>query len=512
MEMVELRARARGLVEDPRLTYRQRVTRLAALAEEALPPPPVSEACRAAQDAGIVHDMGEGHAPYRPRYVLPDYGRLLAMGSDFLELPPAEDLDDALALLLAAYANVESITGYPVFLGAVDALLEPYAGGVDDDHLVRSLRRQWRVVDRLLPDAFVHANLGPRDGRVLRTVLRVERELLQVVPNLTLRVDEATPDSVLLDAVDTVFACAKPHFVDDRKLRAEVDDRYGVVSCYNSLRIGGGSHTLVRLNLAAAATTAGVGIERYLADVLPRAVEATAELIEARVRYLVEHACWYEHSWLVREQLVDPARFTAMFGVYGLAEAVEALLGHDGRMARYGVDDDADEAAQRLTSRVAELVAERPVPHCVGGHAALHAQSGIDTDVGVTAGTRVPIGREPALHRHLATVAPHHRWFAAGVSDIVHLDDTARRNPDAVVDLIRGAFASGMREFTFNLDSNGFVRITGYLVRKADLARVADGARHASTFLGADTEANSHVTARTVQRVAARELEPGAAG
>jgi YjjI family glycine radical enzyme len=511
MDMLELQARARGHVEDPTLTYRQRVTRLAALAEEALPPPPVSDACVAAQRAGIVHDMGEGNAPYRPRYVLPDYGRLLALGSDFLELPPAEGLDDALALLLAAYANVESITGYPVFLGEIDGLLEPYAGVVDDDHLYRSLRRQWRVLDRLLPDAFVHANLGPRDGRVLRTVLRVERELLQVVPNLTLKVDDDTPESVLLYAVETVFACAKPHFVDDRKLRDEVDDRYGVVSCYNSLRVAGGSHTLVRLNLAAAATSSGAGVEQYLADVLPRVVELTAELIEARVRYLVEHARWYEHSWLVREQLVDPARFTAMLGVFGLSEAIETVLGRDGRTARYGVDAEADELGQRIVTRVAALVADRPLPHCAGGHAALHAQSGIDTDVGVTAGTRIPIGREPPLHRHLATVAPHHRWFAAGVSDIVHLDDTARRNPEAVVDLIRGAFASGMREFTFNLDSNGFVRITGYLVRKADIARVASGARHASTFLGADTEANSHVTARTVQRVAARELDPGTA-
>ena len=58
-------------------------------------------------------------------------------------------------------------------------------------------------------------------------------------------------------------------------------------------------------------------------------------------------------------------------------------------------------------------------------------------------------------------------------------DETARRNPQAVVDVIRGAFATGMRDFTFNLDSNDFVRITGYLVRKSDLARLADRGRPA---------------------------------
>jgi YjjI family glycine radical enzyme len=515
VDLADFRVRARDLVEDPVLSYRQRVARLAALAEDALPAPPVSEACRRAQVAGVVHDMGEGHAPYRPRYILPDYQRVLDHGSEYLELPPAEDLEDALAALLAAYGNVESITGYPVYLGAVDELLEPFAFGVDQDHLQRALRRQWRLVDRLLPDAFVHANLGPHDSRVARTILAVERDLLQVVPNLTLKVDpDTSPDGLLLDAIATVFACAKPHFVDDRALRTQVDDRYGVVSCYNSLRQAGGSHTLVRLNLAAAATRAA-NLDDYLTTVLPEHVELTAELIESRVRYLVEHVRWYEHSWLVREGLVDPGRFTAMFGVFGLAEAVDALLAGTGaaadprRSPRYGSDAEADDVAQRIVARVAELVAGRPVPYCVDGRAALHAQSGIDTDIGVTAGTRVPIGHEPPLHRHLATVAPLHHWFSAGVSDIVHLEDTARRNPEAVLDLIRGAFASGMREFTFNVDSNGFIRITGYLVRKADVAAAAEGARHGSTFLGADTEAHNHVTGRVAQRVEARELAPG---
>lgn len=74
---------------------------------------------------------------------------------------------------------------------------------------------------------------------------------------------------------------------------------------------------------------------------------------------------------------------------------------------------------------------------------------------------------------------------SSGISDIFHVDETAVRNPRAVVDIIRGAFASGMRDFTFNLDGNEFVRITGYLVRKSDLAKIADGegARHSSDYL-----------------------------
>ena len=66
-----------------------------------------------------------------------------------------------------------------------------------------------------------------------------------------------------------------------------------------------------------------------------------------------------------------------------------------------------------------------------------------------------------------------------------------------------------MRDFTFNLDSNDFIRITGYLVRKSDLAKIEHGARHDSTFLGAGSVAQSHVDRRAAKRVTAHELDAG---
>ena len=143
------------------------------------------------------------------------------------------------------------------------------------------------------------------------------------------------------------------------------------------------------------------------------------------------------------------------------------------------------------------------------GRAFLHSQAGLDSDDGFTAGTRIPVGAEPPLHEHLLAVAPLHRWFPSGVSDVLAFDDTATRNPQAVVDVIRGAFAEGMRDVTFNLDSNDFIRITGYLVRKSDLAKLADqGARHGSTALGAGSVQRSHVDQRAPKRVIS--LESGA--
>ena len=511
--MAELRNRVRKTVADPALTYRQRLHRLAGLAEEAVEPPPVSDAGREAREKGVICDLAEGHAPYRPRYVLPDYAVALRHGSSFLELDPPRDLDEALAFLLIAYTAVPSITTYPVYLGDLDKLLAPYVDGVSDEELYRRLRLFWISLDRMLPDAFVHTDLGPDDTRVARTILRLERELLQVVPNLTLKVDPVrTPDDLLLDAVRTVFECAKPHFVNHPMMTGDLGPDYAAVSCYNSLKIGGGSHTLVRLNLAEAVRHCPGSAPEFLTRTLPHFVELTAELMEARIRHLVEVAGFYAHDWLVAEGLIALDRFSAMFGIYGLAEAVEALLEREGKHLRYGHDAEANELSYRITSAVADLVAARALPYCEGngGRAFLHSQSGIDSDVGVTAGTRIPIGREPSLFEHLMAVAPHHRLFAAGVSDVLRFDDTARRNPQAVVDVIVGAFASGMRDFTFNLDSNDFIRITGYLVRKSDLARIGSGARHASTFLGAGSVAQSHVDQRAVKRVISHERDPRA--
>lgn len=506
----EIGALARDVIDDPTLTYRQRVQRLAGLAEDTLDPPAVGVACQEALEKRIICDMYEGHAPYRPRYLLPDYEVALRNGSAYLELPPPRTLDEALWFLAAMYTQVPSITGYPVYLGDLDTVLAPFVDGMGVDEITSRLRPFWRALDRMLPDAFVHTNLGPHDTAFGRAVLRLERELLQVVPNITLKVDPAvTPREYVLDAVQTVFECAKPHFVNHPMMVEDLGERYAAVSCYNSLRIGGGSHTLVRLNLRETVLRHVGSLDAFFAHTLPCFVELTAELMEARIRHLVEDVGFYDHSWLVDEGIISLDRFGAMFGVFGLAEAADLLMEREGSTGTYGHDDTANALALRITTAVADLVAQRPMPYCDGngGRAFLHSQSGIDSDIGVTAGTRVPIGTEPALFEHIRTVAPHHRLFASGISDILHFDDTVRRNPSAVVDIIGGAFAQGMRDFTFNLDSNGFIRITGYLVRKSDLEHVDEGARHSSTFLGAGSEAQAHCTQRATKRVVAAERQ-----
>ncbi len=514
MEMTELQTLVTSVVRDGGLGYDQKVRRLAALATDALPYPGLSEACTEALEKRIICDLYEGHAPFTPRYVLPDYQQALRVGLGHLELEPPADLDEAIAFLQIMYAHVPSVTTYPVYLGDLDVLLEPFVDdSLSDADLDRTLRRFWIGIDRMQPDAFVHLDLGPHDSRITRSILRVERSLRQAVPNITLKVDPAiTPDDLLLDAVQTVFQTGKPHFVNHPMMVADHGERYASVSCYNSLKIGGGAHTLVRLDLSAVAHQ-HQGDLSFFDHTLRHYVELTCELAEARVRSLVEQQRFFDTHWLATEGLVDIERFTAMFGIFGLAECVNHLMECAGEPdARYGHDADADGLAMRIVELIDEMVSEHPMPYCGGWHdrCALHSQGGIDTDHGVTAGTRIPVGDEPDLLEHLRTCAPHHHHFPAGISDIFHVDETAVRNPEAMVDVITGAFRSGMRDFTFNLADNEFVRITGYLVRKSDLAHIAEGdaVRHGSDHFAAGAEEAFHLTERAVKRIGCHERAP----
>ncbi|MEI2825522.1 MAG: glycyl radical enzyme domain-containing protein [Dermatophilaceae bacterium] len=167
-----------------------------------------------------------------------------------------------------------------------------------------------------------------------------------------------------------------------------------------------------------------------------------------------------------------------MFGIFGLAECVAELLAHDGvHDARYGHDDGRqrrgipDRRAGRRTRRGATTALLRGrrrggLPALPGRHRPRRRAS-----------PPAPASRS-ATSRRCASTSPCALRITdtspSGISDIFHVDETAVGNPQAMVDIIRGAFAVGMRDFTFNLDDNEFIRITGYLVRKSDLVDIDD--------------------------------------
>ena len=411
------------------------------------------------------------------------------------------------------YAHVPAVTTYPVYLGDLDKVLAPFVDG-RDRRAPRPLAAP--ILDRPRPDAArrVRAHRHrPGDSRIARSILRVERSLRQVVPNITLKVDPAvTPDDLLLDAVRTVFETGKPHFVNHPMMVADHGEQYAAVSCYNSLKIGGGAHTLVRLNLKEVVAAPQRRRRRLPRRDAAHYVELTAELAEARIRSLVEDQRFFETHWLAREGLVSLDRFSAMFGMFGLAEAVNLLIAYEGGTGRYGHDADADALSYRITAarrraggRPTDAVLRgrrRPLlPALPERHRPRQRRHRRHTHPGGRRARRCSSTSRPA-HRTIACSRP-----ASATSSTSTRPRCATRRPSSTSSAAPSP--QGMRDFTFNLDSNEFIRITGYLVRKSDLVDIdVRGARHASDYLAAGSEAAYHLTQRAVKRIGCHERDP----
>ncbi len=500
----------RSIANDGTLSPAQKKHYLSLEAENMLPYPALDAETQEALDQRVICDMYEGHAPYRPRYVLPDYSVVLEQGSEYLELPVPELLDEAINTLMIAYHHVPSITGMPVFIGRLDELLLPFCDGVSDEDLYRQIRLFWRYLDRTLPDAFMHANIGPTDNRVARAILRVDAELKQTAPNLTFLYDpQAGSDEILAIASNNIVECCKPHIANHPVHAAAFDERgYGIVSCYNVLPIAGGASTLTRINLKEVALRSS-SEDDFFASQLPRFVELNFRLTQSRIDYLFNESNFFD-SFLVNEGWIEPGRFTAMFGVFAMAEAVNTIQEKEGRAGRYGFDEQANALGHRISRALAEAVGERHLDNVWRGHALLHSQAGLSDDVEATPGVRIPYGTEPDPVAHVEALSPHHAFYPSGISEILTVDESVRNNPEAIQQLCKGAFARGFREFTVNVASNDLVRVTGYMVRLSDIRRFKErqGSRTNTTVLGAEAADVTRILDRR-PRVVGNELYPG---
>lgn len=498
-----------NIVRDPHLSAKQKAHYLALEAEASLPYMPVSKAVQDALDNNIICDMFEGHAPYKPRYVLPDYAKFLKNGSEYLELAPARDLDEALNSLTILYHHVPSVTSIPVYLGQLDDVLLPYVKEVDEETLYRKLRLFWMMLDRTLPDAFMHVNIGQSDNIVCRTILRVDAELKQVAPNLTFMYDPAiTPDSLLQQACQNICECSKPH-IANYPMHANAYDAkgFGIVSCYNSLPLAGGANTLVRMNLKKVAEDAASSAH-FFNDVLPYYSQLMFELIDARAAFLHEESGFF-NSFLVQEGLIEEDRFAPMFGIYGMAEAVNLLMKKDGKAEQqYGHNSEANKLGHTISRTLSDIVTSTPVKYGYQERALLHAQGGISLDIDVTPGVRIPYGSEPDPVQHVQALAEHHQYYTSGISDILTIDETVKSNPLAMFQLCKGALNIGFREFTANVHSNDLIRVTGYMIKLSDVAKFKEqGSRTNTTGLGAEAAANTGILDRQ-PRVISREQTP----
>ena len=255
MERVnEVREQILGIIKSPTLTHEQKVSNMATAADSLLEVLDLPEGLDELLSPGIeekcICDLFEGHAPVRPRYIIPDYEKFMREGSKFLQLEPPKDLYEALNNLLIFYKHVPSITNFPVFVGALDELLEPFIDTVPEEQAKKLIKMFLIHMDRTILDSFAHANLGPKATKAGYLILEAEKEIECAVPNISLKYEEGvTDDAFALAAVECALRTAKPSFANHAMFKKELGENYILASCYNGLPVGGGAYTLCRLVL-----------------------------------------------------------------------------------------------------------------------------------------------------------------------------------------------------------------------------------------------------------------------
>ncbi|MBR4609142.1 MAG: DUF3029 family protein, partial [Erysipelotrichaceae bacterium] len=141
---------ALNIIKDPTLTYNQELIALAKLGENSDDTIQFSEEYKKAFKERALCDLGEGRMPYRPRYICPDYELLFEKGYEFLELDPPKDLLEAVNVLEIFYRHVPSITTFPVYLGDLDKLLEPFVLKEERSYAKKVLKLFLLQIDKVL--------------------------------------------------------------------------------------------------------------------------------------------------------------------------------------------------------------------------------------------------------------------------------------------------------------------------------------------------------------------------
>lgn len=491
-------------IKNKKITFEQKVVALARLAENSIEVLNKSEQLKRYIKEGIVCDLFEGNAPYRPRYILPDYDIFMKNGSKFLNLDRATNIWEATNNLLILYKHVPSITTMPVYLGNIDYLLEPFVKDIDESEAYLSIKLFLKHIDSTITDSFCHANIGPLETKAGLLILKAMRELELPTPNLTIKYSKETSDKIAIESIKTALITAKPSFANDDMFREDFKGEYGIVSCYNGLKVGGGANTLVRVRLGALSKLSSSKDEFFL-KVLPNVVKEVLDYIDERSKFIIEESGFFESSFLVKEGLLEKEKFTGLFGIVGLAECVNNLLDAKEQKDRFGYSKKANELGLLIVTTLHWLISEHKSKYAGAffeNTHLLHSQVGIDTDINESPGCRIPVGEEPEIFEHIMQSAQFHRYCPSGIGDIFVFDETYKANPEAILDIIKGAFENKMRFFSLYGSDCDVVRVTGYLVKKSEMAKLDKGeyVLRDTTILGKGARDNGRALERKLRQ------------
>lgn len=450
----------------------------------------------------MICDLNEGYGIYRPRYIIPDYSVYIKNGCKFLDLKAPQDLDEALDGLLILYSKVPSITTYPVFIGHLDRLLDPFVKS-EDDYV--KIKRFLNHIDKMIPDSFCHANVGPVDTLAGRLILKAVIELQNPTPNMSIKYDkEKTSREFAELAAKACLLVSKPSFANDKYYTSDLGE-YALASCYNALPMAGGAYTLTRLRLGTIVKAAKTSDE-MINVLVPKVAKLALSTMDKRHKFLVERSNYFKTDFLTNEGFLKRENFTSMLAIVGLADAVNYLLEIEGLNETFGKSKRGDELATAILDKLKEtndnhegVYVER-----TGNRYLLHAQVGAglhDEDKNNTPAHRVKVGQEPMLLEHLKQSAPFHKYFPSGTGDLFAFDQTYTDHLDAVVDIIDGSFALGYRYITTYLKNTDLIRVTGYLVKKSEVEKYRKGevVLRDTTWYGSQTDENAQVFDRSLR-------------
>jgi YjjI family glycine radical enzyme len=494
-----------NIIKDTNITFEQRVLGLARAAENTLDLLEMTDYVKEYREAGIICDLFEGNAPYRPRYILPDYDKFIVEGCEFLNITSPTDIWEATNNLLMFYKHVPSITTMPVYIGNIDYLLEKFVTDENEEECYRAIKLFLKHIDTTITDSFCHANIGPRETKAGLLILKAMRELKLPTPNLTLKYSEETTNRLAIESINTALVTAKPSFAKDSMYREDFGgNEYGIVSCYNGLEVGGGAHTLVRVRLGRLAKKAANKTD-FMEKILPELAHEMLGYIDERIRFILEESVFFKVNFLVAEGFIKKEKFTGLFGMVGLAECVNHLMELEGKTGRFGSNDPANELGEDIVKALTKIIKDHRCEYFESEEKKhlLHSQVGIETDAGESPGCRIPIGEEPEMFEHIVQASPFHKYFASGIGDIYSFDETYKKNPQAILDIINGGFNMGLRFFSMYGSDCDVVRVTGYLVKKSEMEKLDCGkvVLRDTTILGKGARDNGRVLTRKLRKI-----------
>lgn len=495
-----------NIITADNLTYHQKLMSLANAAERLFDPTEYLGYTREELqyiNNQMICDLNEGYAIYRPRYILPDYSIYIKNGCKFLDLPVPQNLDEVLDGLLILYSHVPSITTYPVFIGHLDTLLEPFMTDEESDYI--KIKRFLNHVDKMIPDSFCHADIGPIETIASKLILKAIIELQNPTPNMSIKYNKAKTSKEFAQlAAKACLLVSKPSFANDEYYKQDLGD-YALASCYNALPMAGGAYTLTRLRLGTIARACH-SVAEMVDTLLPKVAKLALSTMDKRHRFLVEKSNYFKSDFLTQEGFIKRENFTSMLAIVGLADAVNHFLALEGLNETFGMSARGEDIAVAIMEVLKAIndAHEGVYVERTNNRYLLHAQVGAglhEEDKLNTPAHRIKVGQEPVLLTHLKQSAPYHKYFPSGTGDLFAFDQTYVDHLDAVVDIINGAFDLGYRYITTYLKNTDLIRVTGYLVKKSEVEKYRNGQTvlRDTTWYGSQTDDNAQVFDRSLR-------------